>query len=356
MRAIAPLAGILVAAGCAPGEPHPSGDGTTDPDAPAETTDGTCGSTAPYCSADLAQVLACDPATGAVTVVEICAPGTYCIDASCVAAACPPGSTECVDESNARVCRPDGSGWDIVPCPSRERCNEETGLCEVPCDLRIFILLDQSGSMGGTTSPTKWEQAREALAVLMSSPAAADVEFGFGVFPDPGDCGTDDIVKHPIPDASAGIVDDYFAAHGPGGNTPLAAALRFFLADTTANLSDMAYHNALLLVSDGSDTCFIDCTTRCGPFDFACLMDCEAHESEWTIDELVAVTSQLRDPIQIRTYVVGFGSGVSDEELTAIAGNGGTVLGDWIPASDVDELSAAFETVLDEMLECNPII
>ena len=95
---------------------------------------------------------------------------------------------------------------------------------------------------------------------------------------------------------------------------------------------------------------------ECGIFNIPCIMECEATEDERTIAGLSDATAALRDALAIRTYVVGFGSGVSDEELTAIAENGGTVLGDWIPASDVDELAAAFETVLSEMLECNPII
>jgi hypothetical protein len=190
----------------------------------------------------------------------------------------------------------------------------------------------------------------------MTGEAALDIEFGFGTFPSDGNCGAGSVVIHPVPDATAEIVDAYFVEHSPSGNTPLVEALQFFVGDTSANLGDPAYHNALLLVSDGSDTCYIDCAARCGPFDFACLRDCEATEEELTNAALRAATGQLRDDLAIRTYVVGFGSGVSADELTAIAENGGTAIGAWIPASDVEELAEAFETVVDEMLECNPII
>jgi hypothetical protein len=348
----------LLALGCAPEDPSRPGDAFLDGDMPVDAAeaDAGCTSTTPYCSVDRSQVLACDPASGSVSVVEVCDPGEACIDGACVAVDCTPGTTDCLDDERARICRPDGSGWDVVPCPEHERCNPDTGLCEVPCELRIFILLDQSGSMGGTESPTKWEQARAALATLMTSPTATDVEFGFGVFPDPDDCSVDSPIKYSVPDATAELVDDYFEG-SPGGNTPLVHALEYFLTtDVTSNLHDRAYHNAILLVSDGSDTCYVDCEAECGPFNIPCIIACEETEDERTIEAAGIVSSRLATEWEIRTYVVGFGSGVSDEELTAIAENGGTVLGDWIPASDVDDLAAAFETVLDEMLECNPII
>lgn len=353
-RLLTPLA--LALGACAPGTPSHPQDGFLDADAPADSADAGCTSTDPYCSSDHTQVLACDPASGSVTVLETCPSGEACVDGACIPVTCVPGTSQCVDDAHVRICRADGSGWDTMPCSERERCNEETGLCEPPCELRIFILLDQSGSMGGTEAPTKWDQAREAMATLMTGDGATDVEFGFGVFPTGGDCATDMVVIQPVPDATAEFVDEYFTTHSPSGNTPLVDALEFFVTDTSANLGDPAYHNALLLVSDGSDTCYIDCSEICGPFDFACITECESTEDELTNAALRAATGQLRDDLEIRTYVVGFGAGVSDEELSAIAANGGTVIGDWIAASDVEELAAAFQTVLEEMLECNPII
>ena len=137
--------------------------------------------------------------------------------------------------------------------------------------------------------------------------------------------------------------------------TPLVGAMTFFRTDFSANLNDPSYHNALLVVSDGSDTCFEDCS-HCGIFDIACQTECEESFDALILAQLAHDTEFLRDELQIRTFVIGFGSGVSDEELSTIAENGGTVLGDWIQADDVADLETAFQTILDEMYECNPIM
>jgi hypothetical protein len=123
-----------------------------------------------------------------------------------------------------------------------------------------------------------------------------------------------------------------------------------------AGIYDSAYHNALLVVSDGVDTCYIDCLTRCGMFDFACLMACETEADALVTEALVNSTRTLRDSRAVRTFVIGFGEGASDSQLSAIAENGGTALGRWIQASNVDDLTAAIQTIVDEMFECNPIL
>jgi len=320
---------------------------------------GGCTSTAPYCSTDRTQVLTCDPFTGAVTVTQTCVSPEICIDGACVDVACTPHRSECVDENTVRICRSDGSGWEEHPCPEAELCNPESGQCEPPCLLRVFILLDQSGSMSDGT-PTKWEQARQALHTLMTSETAADVEFGFGAFPSDGNCATDGVVINPVPDATDTIVQTYFS-RGASGNTPIAASIEFMATDTMANLNDPAYHNFILLVSDGSDTCYTEvdsCIIGCmsSPTPFICIAACEAEAEALTVPALRAATEHLRRDLDIRTFVIGFGEGVSDAELTAIAEEGGTALGTWLPASDVEELAAAFDDVLEEMWECNPVI
>jgi hypothetical protein len=359
-RTIPPLLfAAVLALGCTPDDTPGYSDGWLDSDLPADAsgtdTWGGCTSSAPYCSADRTMVMQCNPTTGEVTTLSTCGAGEACVGGACTAVACVPLSASCMDEHTRGVCRDDGSGYDAHECPPEQICNEETGGCEPPCLLRIFILLDQSGSMGSTDGPSKWDQAREALGTLMTGETAEDVEFGFGVFPTDSDCATDDVVIHPVPAATPELVDDYFADNPPSGMTPLVDAMGHFRTDMTANLNDPSYHNALLLVSDGSDTCYEDCS-HCGPFDFVCQETCEENFDELILAQLAHHTEFLRDEMQIRTFVIGFGSGVSDEELSTIAENGGTVLGDWIQADDVSDLETAFQTILDEMYECNPIM
>jgi hypothetical protein len=333
-------------------------DVSIDTDATGDMQTDACTSTDPFCSADLRQVMQCDPATGGMTVLMTCASGTVCVAGSCQAAACDPNSALCLNESTSQVCREDGSGWDVVPCPDYQKCDDESGFCEFPCMLRVFVLIDQSGSMGGDTHPTKWEQARTAMTELVAAESAASVEFGLGVFPSGGEsCGTSAQVVYPIPVDPVDLIDQYFGSHSPSGNTPLLAALQFHVVDTAANLNDPAYYNYLLVISDGADTCYDDhCEVECGLFDIRCLTECEERAELEVITELAGTTDLLHRSLQIRTFVIGFGEGVSPEELDAIALNGGTELGRWLVASDVTELSAAFDQILAEMLECNPIV
>lgn len=341
-----------------------SGDGNgrsydvqVDQDVAEDVSGDHCTNTDPYCSADLTQVLQCDPGTGAVIVVETCGAGTVCIAGACRAAECEPNTALCLNESTSQVCRADGSGWDVVSCPDYQKCIEESGFCEFPCLLRVFVLIDQSGSMGGDTHPTKWDQAREAMALLVASEAAESVEFGLGAFPTGDDsCDTTAQVIHPIP-ADPDLIDAYFASNSPSGMTPLMDAMKVHITDTSANLNDPAYYNYILLISDGSDTCYDEhCLEECGVFDIRCIEECEERAEQEVVVQLGETADFLKSHLQIRTFVIGFGGGVSAEELDAVAQNGGTRLGTWLVASDVAELSAAFEQILAEMLECNPIV
>jgi hypothetical protein len=347
---------LVVCAACSPSDDPGYTDGWLDADSPVDGTDTAtgCTSTTPYCSADNLSVVSCNPATGMETTVQVCSTGQACVGGACVTVACVPGTFDCLDGSNQRICRSDGSGYDTVYCGDGLSCVD--GHCEEICALRVFILVDQSGSMGGDTSPTKWEQARTAISTLMTSPAASEVEFGFGTFPSDGDCAADDIVHEPIPTATSSSVNSYFTSNGPSGNTPLTFSMQFFETDSTAGLKDSSYHNALLVVSDGSDTCYVDCTDTCGLFDIACLMACESDAEALAVAQLSMIAANLRDTYAIRTFVIGFGEGANPNELQAIAGNGGTVLGEWILASDVGALTVALQQIIDEMHECNDII
>lgn len=343
-KAVVAMAALVVAAGgCSPDD-----SGGSPGDVPRESLDGGCNPAARYCSADRRQVLACDPASGGSRVVGSCSTGELCVDGACARTACSPGQAECTGDSAQRLCRSDGSGWDETTCADGARCNADSGLCEVPCNLRVFILLDKSGSMSDGTPP-KWDQARAALRTLMTGSTATDVEFGFGAFPTDSDCGTRNLVIHPIPEATAANVDSFFG-RGPNGNTPLAAAMQFFLTDTSANLRDPNYHNSILLVSDGMDTCHVDCLGRCG-FNFACLLECEREGEILTAEALTDTTIRLRDEMSIRTFVIGFGTDVSETQLGAIAENGGTALRSWISAGNIDELTRALDTIIAELRE-----
>jgi|GEM_PF-1663123 len=312
-----------------------------------------CPSLSPYCSRDGKQVLSCDPATGSVTKISECSGGQFCVDGSCRDVLCTPLSTQCMNEEVALVCRSDGSGWDPIECGEYRKCNSETGKCEIPCKLRLFVLLDRSGSMSESTPP-KWDQAREAMRQVISSTASSEIEFGLGAFPTDGNCGVSGFVVYPVPMTSVDLIDEFFTSNSPNGNTPLLDVMKAMLVDTSANLNDPAYYNFILVISDGADTCYGDCLTRCGPFDIQCITDCENMVSQQLQIELADTTTALLEQLSIRTFVIGFGSDVAPEQLDAIAKHGGTVLNKWLNANNVTELNEALQQIIDEMRECIP--
>jgi hypothetical protein len=339
---------------CLPLACSPDDDSGIHTDGGGDYPDGPACSSPPYCTTDGRTVVRCNPATGVVELSETCYPSRACVGGACVAAVCPPGNSECVDGHTMRRCRPDGQDWENVDCGLDMGCNAASGLCEARCAMRVFVLLDSSGSMS-ESEPTKWSQAREAMAAILASPTSADIEWGFGHFSTDDDCGVDDLATYPVPEANASIINSFLSSEDPSGNTPLVASLQWLADDTTANIKDTDYHNAILVISDGVDTCYgEDCLTLCG-FNMGCLMDCENRNSTAAVDDLSLVTQRLRDEFQVRTFVIGFGTDASEEQLSVIADNGGTGLG-WIEAGNEAELTAALQAIVDEMWECNPII
>jgi hypothetical protein len=345
-------ASIVLVLACAPARGGRDGGPPTGEDGAAA-----CYDTAPYCAADAREVLVCDAATGRERVVEACVAGTACIDGRCREVACVPGQSECLDDRSVGLCRPDGSGWDSSLCGQGEHCAAERGSCVPACELRVLVLLDRSSSMGGLVSPTKWDEAREALAALLADPAVSAVEWGLGVFPSGGgDCETSRQIVLAVPEATREGIDGYFASNGPDGDTPLLEAYGRLLDTSAAGLDDPAYQGFVLLVSDGADTCHErGCEQGCGLFDAACVERCEGEAAREVVRGLGETAARLRDEHGVRTFVIGFGSGVSADELSAIARNGGTAHGQWLEASDVDQLVAAFDEIAAEMLECTPI-
>jgi hypothetical protein len=129
-------------------------------------------------------------------------------------------------------------------------------------------------------------------------------------------------------------------------------ALSSFSEGSAGGMDDPSYHNAIVMLSDGEDVCYIDCVDRCGGMDPTCLMECAEERVAPTTTALAEATSALTATLGVRVFVIGLGSAVSEVQLDAIAENGGTTLGEWIPAYGAMGIAAGFDTILAEMREC----
>jgi len=207
---------------------------------------------------------------------------------------------------------------------------------------RVMILLDNSGSMtedaGGST---KEVQAVSAITLMVNDPINEDKEFGLDIFPDGSGgflnsgCGTNGAPPVPIADANAQNIINYLNnSYNPDGATPLLAGLKYYATQANATSAGLYGDNTsgyIVVVSDGSDTCY-------SGFNI--------------VQQLRATTTELVNNLGIRSFAIGFGSGVSGDELNAIAQNGGTSILTYLQADNETQLQDAFEQIASDIVSC----
>ncbi|MBK9036410.1 MAG: VWA domain-containing protein [Myxococcales bacterium] len=294
------------------------GSGGDDDDQDASTLD------AANCVSDgCAPELVCNPSNGACEPIACsmhtdCPMGTYC--------------------GPAGVCTPSNTGG---PCANDDSCtNGETcigGFCAcagqqfaaegVPPN--VLIVLDRSGSMGTAIGGvSKWQIAVTAIQNLLAS-HGNQVRFGLDLYEPPagGSCAAGAIVVGVGPtDATA--ISNALAGTGPGGLTPIGSTLAALA--TYPGLHDPARENYVLLLTDGEETC--------------------------SGDGIGAATALRNGTPEIKTFVVGFGSGVDATFLDAVATAGGTARVGGPPyyyqADDAMSLNDAFDAIGSAVLSC----
>jgi MYXO-CTERM domain-containing protein len=148
------------------------------------------------------------------------------------------------------------------------------------------------------------------------------MRFGIGTFPDGTVECTTGALRMPIAEGQGAQVATYVQQDGPDGEgTPIAASVEA-ISQADPALTDTTRDNFVLLVTDGAENC----------------------------DGMppVAVQGLMNRTPQVRTFVVGFGNGVDENELNAMADAGGTArMGDprYYQADD----RPALETALNEI-------
>jgi hypothetical protein len=229
---------------------------------------------------------------------------------------------------------PDAS-WDAAEmCPDWDLHAE-------PNPSRIMILNDISDT-GGQDTPARWDEAKAALISLLGTYRATDLlEIGFDVFPDRGDCYTDDpVVLDSAPYNGQNIFDLLPLLESHEG-TPLFMAMGNFLDESYAPVfADKTYPSYLIVISDGGDTCGDEAGHAPGaPYGASA-------------SELGARSRDLLQDAGIFTIAVGFGDEADPEQLDAIAQNGGTDYDQHIPAGDGQELDAVLRELAAYVVDC----
>jgi MYXO-CTERM domain-containing protein len=179
---------------------------------------------------------------------------------------------------------------------------------------RVLIVLDRSGSM---SSYNKWTDAKNAVNGLINK-YSGQIYFGLMLFPGPGGSCTPGVVDVAVSATSKGAISTTMNKNSPTGMTPMGATMKNAHSYLKGFLAKQSKY--VLLITDGSETC-----------------------SGRAIDWVKALMG-----LGIKTFVVGFGSGVNATELNNLANAGGTPLPGttrYYRADNPTQLSAALQTI-----------
>ncbi len=187
----------------------------------------------------------------------------------------------------------------------------------------MLIVLDRSGSMA-SGSPSKWAQAKAAVNTVVSA-NAGKIRFGLLMFPYPNYCSVTGVQVAVGDYTAAAISGTLNGSAATGSNTPIAAALQSAYSYLVS--VDPGKPKYVLLITDGSENC--------------------------SGNPVSAVSTLLG--AKIKTFVVGFGTGVSSSQLNSMAQAGGTALSGgtkYYQANNQSQLSAALKTIAGQVNCC----
>lgn len=270
-----------------------------------------------------------------------------------IVAACG-GSNGFSDDSNGDA-GPDPKPCTIdADCGPGQVCNDD-GVCELGgcggqvLDLtyvppNFMIVLDRSCSMRRVltgTMTSKWDAAVAALGNVLQG-HADDIRWGLTLFPDAtGNECTQNANALPIGDGNAAPINTLLQAGldpadpvYPDGPCVTNIDTGILAAATDPALDDPMRKSYLMLVSDGAQA------------------GCSAGGGDAGTEDAIA---QLRTQRDIRTFVVGFGSGVDAAQLDRFAVRGGMPLAGsprYYQADTANQLDQVFQQIADLAIGC----
>ncbi|MGI8643410.1 MAG: vWA domain-containing protein [Thermomicrobiales bacterium] len=214
-------------------------------------------------------------------------------------------------------------------------------------DVNVELMLDSSGSMAAEipSGQTRIEAAKDVLTeVIDAIPSDREgLDVGFRVFGHQGDntlqgreesCQSSDLTI-PIDGVNKESLQDQVDQYAPRGWTPIALSLQRAAEDFEQFPTEEGVTNAVILVTDGLETCSAD-------------PDDQDANNQAACDAAQALADSPGSPT---VYVVGFG--LNPDELTVlqcIADNtGGRLLG----ANSAEELREVLFTFLEELQVVN---
>jgi hypothetical protein len=312
---------LLFALGCGP-DGGGDGDGGSGADA-ASTIDA-----APPCSkAEECGAGVCDPATSTCTDTLTCTDHDDC------------GQGGTCDEG---VCRRSTTG---DTCNTATNCTMNEGCVGGYCGCggdqflaeavppNVMILYDRSGSMLNNANGTPKHQIAEAAIDSLLATYGDTIRFGIALYPSDNNCGTS-VIDVGVGDDTSAMISTAIDNKPPvsAALTPIGDILEEMIG--YAPLADPLRDNYVLLITDGGETC--------------------------SGDGEAAVMDLRNQTPEVKTFVVGFGGGVSANALNDMAEAGGTALPGGPPyyyqADDQASLEQALADIGGAVLSCTYLL
>jgi hypothetical protein len=265
----------------------------------------------------------CDPASSTCTGDLDCTSAADCGNGGL----CGPGGA-CVKNTTGGVCEGTGN------CLTGETCTGGYCGCDgvafeaTPVRPNMHIVLDRSYSMteSGGTGGSKWTIAGTALNNLLDE-YGARARFGLNMFAADDWCSAGSNEVAPA-DGTETSIRTAIQNSDANSNTPITATMTALVG--YSGLTDTSRPNYILLLTDGAESCD-DFSTE-------------------------AVTDLRTQDPPVKTFVVGFGSGVDADQLNELATEGGTALPGttkYYQADSATELNAAIDGILGSVLSCS---
>ncbi len=223
----------------------------------------------------------------------------------------------------------DGQGDACTPTPVGNVCStQQSSFTRVQPN--IYIVLDKSGSMSGTSI----SEAKSALNTI-GDQLASTVRFGMLIYPDTYDeCNAPGTEILNMGSHSAAQFKQSYAGVAAGGGTPTGGALKQVRTqglynDPSDNLDAMR-PKVVVLITDGNPN------DSCGNQSYAASQASALHNAG------------------IDMYVIGFRSGASASNLDEMARNGGT--GSHYTADSPNQLVSVLSGISDEVISCSYVL
>jgi len=273
---------------------------------------------------------ACDPSPGAAAS---CTAGFHCSPDGKCDAQCTPNGGQCGDGYTCTTdgyCVDDGSGSGMLPidasCPA-------VNFTPMPTTPSISLVLDRSGSMGGTdVSPTRFQAMRDALVGTTGVVTQLETKayFGSSLYTCNGNALDLKTVPRALMNAAA-IRTSIDGSGGPGSNTPTAAAINAAVAAFAASPPPAGSPPIIVLATDGSPN---SCNGN-------------LNQAQYNAESEAAAAAAFAAGYPV--YVLGIATGTT-AHFTALAAAGH---GTFTAVSNAPALQAAFQAIINGVISCD---